>query len=97
MRNKKILIDNPELIINNCYYSQKNSTLLVGFVWVFMVIISFLGNSWVNAFELPVKSSIFESVITKQSTQNVIENITIWKQTVIIWWKEYTLDLSPNF
>lgn len=98
----KLIIDNPELILTDLYYSQTSSTLLVAFVWVFMVLISLLWNSWVNVFDKPIKSSILDfsssSFIDTQTKQeDVLWELTIGKQVVKIWWKEYSVEITPKF
>lgn len=99
MRSKKLLIENPSIIIDKIYYSQKSSTFLVGIIWTFMVFMSFIGNIWIDNLSNTslLKSSLYESVWTPKIEQNNISNITIGKQTIIIWWKEYTLEITPKF
>lgn len=98
MARKKLLIENPALIIDKLYYSQKSSTLLVGIIWVFMVFVSFMGNVWAyNVFNNSLKSSLYESNQATVKQQNITSDITIGKQIIIIWGKEYTLEITPKF
>lgn len=75
---------------------NKDSTSLVGVIWVFMVLISSIWNSQAYWDQYSYKSSILESnkVINKIDS-NI--SLTIWKQKVIIWWQEYTIEITQNF
>gem|GEM_PF-2817985 len=42
MKQKQIFLNNPDVVLTDLYFSQTNSTLLIGFIGVFMVLISFL-------------------------------------------------------
>lgn len=97
---KQIILSNPDTVLIDLYFSQTNSTLLIAFIWVFMVFISFLWNTWVNAFDKPLKSSVLEIWVTapKVIPKPIISpDLTIWKQVITIWWKEYTVEITPKF
>jgi len=100
MKQKQIFLNNPDVVLTDLYFSQTNSTLLIGFIGVFMVLISFLWNNWVSAFDKPLKSSILETWFSfwNNSSRDIFsQDLTIWKQIINIWWKEFTVDITPNF
>lgn len=75
---------------------NKDSTSLVGVIWVFMVLISSIWNSQVYWDQYSYKSSILESnKVIKEIDSNI--SLSIWKQKVIIWWQEYTIEITQNF
>lgn len=75
---------------------NKDSTSLVGVIWVFMVLISSIWNSQVYWDQYSYKSSILESnKVIKEIDSNI--SLSIWKQKVIIWWQEYTIEINQNF
>lgn len=101
MKKKQIVLNSPDTVLIDLYFSQTNSTLLIAFIGVFMVLISFLWNTWVSAFEKPLlKSNVLESSIAVSkdtSTVNLSSELTIGKQIITIWWKEYTVEITPKF
>lgn len=82
-------------IINmrNEILTEKNSTSLVWIIWLLIICFSQLWASNINLQD--VKSNILEhEKIAKVSNINYLE---IWKQVVIIWWKEYLIEISPKY
>ncbi len=77
---------------NNSIYSEKHSTSLVGIIWLLIFSTCMFWNEmqlWWN-FKSNVKESYKES-ITKKAY------LTIWAQTVIIWWQEYEVIINPKY
>jgi len=69
----------------NYFYEEKNNTSLVGVIWMFIILVSFIWNTN-NLNSSLYKANLMEST-KKIEYKKTIETLTIWRQNVIINWQ----------
>lgn len=72
-------------------YNEKNSTSLVWIIWLLIFSICLLW--WADSNDLSLKSSIKESYKESVSKKAYL---SVWNQTIIIWWQEYEVIINPK-
>lgn len=86
--------------IKKILFRETSNSNLVGVIALFMIFASFLWNS--NSKWLDLKSNIMESIKSPKITANLsLEKekiiLSIWKQTVLINWEEFVIDITRKF
>ncbi|EKE28301.1 MAG: hypothetical protein ACD_3C00082G0013 [uncultured bacterium (gcode 4)] len=84
MKNKK----------NSNIYKEDSSTSLVWIIWIFIILVAFIGNNQALQSNY-LKSSINEG-ISANVNYSELNDLREWKQILNIGWKEYIITVIAN-